>query len=204
MGKNRNLLKNSGHKLIFFYPKTTTVRAVKHLCICDSCRQDYDSCSLFQNYDLVVENLNKINLRSNYNDKNINDGVERDEKTTSHNYFLLPGSVCVIAVDNKSTNTVWFVQIIRELDSPENVIDDYGHTASAGQKYMLGYLLEQEHDQITKTKYKLMYKKKTNFYRESIVYPFVNISEINGHYIISSRDFVDIVNYVEHYALTTL
>ena len=36
-----------------------------------------------------------------------------------------------------------------------------------------------------------MHKKKTIFYT---VYPFVNMSEINGHYIISSRDFVDIVN----------
>ena len=93
----------------------------------------------FKNYDLVVENLNKINLRSNYDDKNINYSVERDEKTTSHNYFLLPGSVCVIAADNKLTNTAWFVQIIGEFDSPENVIDDYGHTASAGQKCRLGH-----------------------------------------------------------------
>ena len=68
-------------QFIVFYPKTTTVRVAKHLCICDSCRQDYDSYSLFQNYDLVVENLNKINLRSNYDDKNINYSVERDEKT---------------------------------------------------------------------------------------------------------------------------
>ena len=39
----------------------------------------------------------------------------------------------------KSTDTVWFVQIIGEFDSPENVIDDYGHSASAGEKYMLGH-----------------------------------------------------------------
>ena len=50
--------------------------------------------------------------------------------------------------------------------------------------------LEQVHDQITRTKYKLMHKKKTIFYRESMVYPFVNMSEINGLYIISSRDFL--------------
>ena len=94
---------------------------------------------LFQNYGLVVKNLNKINLQSNHDEKNINDGVERDEETTSHNYFLLPLSVCVIAADNKSTNTVWFVQVKGEFDSPENITDDYGHTASAGKKYMLGH-----------------------------------------------------------------
>ena len=75
------------------------------------------------------------------------------------------------------------MQIKGEFDSPEteNVIDDYSHTASAGKKYMLGHLLEQVHDQITRTKYKLIHKKKTIFYRESIVYPFVNMSEIDGH-----------------------
>ena len=82
-------------------------------------------------------------------------------------------SVCAIASNNKSTNTVWFVQIIGKFDSPENVIDDYGHTASVGEKYMLRRFLEQVHDQITRTKYKLMHKKKTSFYRKDIVYPFV-------------------------------
>ena len=127
-------------QVLVFYPKTTAARAAKHLYRYDSCRQDY--CSLFQNYDLVVENLNKINLRSNYDDKNINDGVERNEETTSHNYFLLPVSACTIAANNKSTDTVWFVQILGEFDSPEYVIDDYGHAASAGEKYMLGHFLE--------------------------------------------------------------
>ena len=112
--------------------------------------------------------------------------------------------MCVIAADNKSTDTVWFVQIIGEFDSPEKVIHDYDHTASAGKKYMLSDFLEQVHDQIIRTKYKLIHKKKTIFYRESIVYPFMNMSKINRHYIISSRDFVDIFNYVEYITLATL
>ena len=43
-----------------------------------------------------------------------------------------------------------FVQIIGEFNFSENVTVDYGHTASAGQKYMLGHFLEQVHDQITR------------------------------------------------------
>ena len=43
-----------------------------------------------------------------------------------------------------------FVQIIGEFNFSENVTGDYGHTASAGQKYMLGHFLEQVHDQITR------------------------------------------------------
>ena len=52
-------------------------------------------------------------------------------------------SVCATVANNKLTDTVWFVQIIGEFHSPENVIDDYGHTASAGEKYMLDHFLEQ-------------------------------------------------------------
>ena len=53
-----------------------------------------------------VENLHKINLQLNYDDQNINNGVERGEETNSSN-FLLPASVCAIAANDKSTN-VWF------------------------------------------------------------------------------------------------
>ena len=65
---------------------------------------------------------------------------------------MLPGSVCAIAADDKSTNIVWFVQTTGEFSFSENIIDDCGHTASPSQKFMLGYFLEQVHDQITTKK----------------------------------------------------
>ena len=46
---------------------------------------DYGNCSLFQNYGLVVENLNSVNWGSNYDDKNINDDVESNKET----YYLM-------------------------------------------------------------------------------------------------------------------
>ena len=43
-----------------------------------------------------------INLLSyNLHDCTFNDGVERDEETTSNNDFLLPVSACAIAANNK-------------------------------------------------------------------------------------------------------
>ena len=85
---------NEFQVIVFLSKNNYSHSSYKHLCICDSSRQDYGSYLLFQNYDWVVENLNEINLQSNYDDKNINDGVKRDEETASHNYFLLPVSVC--------------------------------------------------------------------------------------------------------------
>ena len=39
---------------------------------------------------------------------------------------------------------------------------------------------------------------------ESVVYSFVNVTEKKRKYIISSRDFIDIINFVEYNGLATL
>ena len=57
--------------------------------ICDSCRQDYGSCSIFPNYDLVAENLNKINLQSTNGDKNIKVTVMQTEKSLINGFSLV-------------------------------------------------------------------------------------------------------------------
>ena len=57
------LTKTEGVKfhIIAFYTKTTSI-----ISVCDTCSQDYGSWLLFQNYDLVVQNSSKINLKSNH------------------------------------------------------------------------------------------------------------------------------------------
>ena len=68
---------------------------------------------------------------------------------------------------------------------------------------MLEHFLEQVSDQVTSKTYKLIDKEKI-FYRESVVYPFVNVTEKMEKCIISSRDFIDIINFVEHNGLAIL
>ena len=140
----------------------------------------------------MVQTLNKINKRSNYDENEKN-----EEHVKAPDDFLLPGSVCALAAANNSVDTLWFVQIKGEFESTTSVSDDYGHIVTPGQKYMLGHFLEQVSDQITSKTYKLI-DKETIFYRESVVYPFVNVTEKKGKYIISSRDYIDIINFVEH------
>ena len=48
--------------------------------------------------------------------------------------FLLPGSVCAIAADKKSTDTVWLVKIFEETVAKGNISDDYGHVVLDGQR----------------------------------------------------------------------
>ena len=60
--------------------------------------------------------------------------------------FLLPGSVCAIAADRKSTDTVWFIKIKEEkkADVPRHqpLTDDYGDMVSSGLSYIEGHYLE--------------------------------------------------------------
>ena len=68
---------------------------------------------------------------------------------------------------------------------------------------MLEHFLEQVSDQTTRKTYKLI-DKETIFYRESVVYPFVNVTGKKGKCNRSSRNFIDIKNFVEHNGLAAL
>ena len=43
-----------------------------------------------------------------------------------------------------------------------------------------------------------------SFFKKKFVNVFANVTEKKGKYIISSRDFIDIINFVEHNGLATL
>ena len=69
----------------------------------------------------MVQTLNKINKRSNYDDNEKN-----EEHVKAPDDFLLPGSVCALAAANNSVDTLWFVQIKGEFESTTSISDDYG------------------------------------------------------------------------------
>ena len=51
-----------------FTSNAPTIRAAKYLCICQLCKNDYRSCQVFKECTQNVHRINKINLRSNYDD----------------------------------------------------------------------------------------------------------------------------------------
>ena len=54
----------------------------------------------------------------------------------------MPGSVCAIAADEKSTDTVWLVKIFEETVAKGNISDHYCHLVLDGQRYIDGPYLE--------------------------------------------------------------
>ena len=69
---------------------------------------------------------------------------------------------------------------------------------------MLHMLMEKASGYVLLKKFKLMIEKKTIFYRQSGVYPFVDMEVKKNFYHIASRDYIDIINYVEHSGLSAL
>ena len=117
--------------------------------------------------------------------------------------FLLPGSICAIAADAKSTDTIWFVYIVDVEEALDDKLDSYGHAIPPGHMYVRARYLERMGDTNKGQKYKLM-SKEVFLYKESIVYPFVNMEQKKDHYFISKSAFYDVLTYAEQSGMCSI
>jgi len=185
---------SSKFQVIVFRPNVKYVLAANRLCFCDQCKVTYGSCSLFKEHPLNVVDLKKTTLRSEMqNDKDTN------ESNNTSSEFFLPGSVCAIAAERKSPDLVWFLSIQSENVGGKN--DSYGHRVSEGQPNLIGHYLEKSGTVKGGVKFKKVVKE-VFFYKESVVYTFVNYRVKSDYFIISHMEYVDIINYVEHYGMS--
>ena len=142
---------------------------------------------------MLTGTLNETNLRSDVETAlfEISEGV-----SSNNSEFLLPITYCAVAADKVSTETVWFIKINNSMKSTEDVTDDYSHTIPAGNEYLEGCFLEKDESSAKGYYYKLD-RKKTFFYCESVVYPFVQFKETKKGMFVSI-EYVEVLNYVEH------
>ena len=82
------------------------MKASPRLCICEKCPVDYGSCSLFEEYDLVVQQLKQTCLRSGMvGIENL--GIEFDDdmevqKEQAASEVLVPDTVVALVANSKS------------------------------------------------------------------------------------------------------
>ena len=120
------------------------------------------------------------------------DDDESEEQTVID--FISPGSV---AADEKSIDTIWFVKILEnECVASANEKDDCGNVIPHGAFFLKGRFLEIVVEKSSHRVYKLS-KKLTYFYKESVIYPFVNMVETEKGYILKNVDFMDIIQFAE-------
>ena len=163
---------SSKFQTMIFNPNSDYLKAAPRMCFCENCQTEYGSCDLFLPYELSIQDINQVFLRSDIPEATAphNDG---DDLLTD---FVTTDSVVAIAADHNSLDTFWFVKISdNSCTANGNEIDDYGNIIADRSKYIKGQFLEFLHENNSKKNYKLS-NKVIFFYKESILYPFVNIN----------------------------
>ena len=161
------------------------------LCVCQSCEDEYGSCELFQEYPLMAHGVNHVQLRSE-----VPSSAEIDDEIQNAD-FISPDSVVAILADAGSMDTVWFIKVIKnECISNGKDTDDYGHSIIAGARYITGNFPERTSYLTAQQVFRLS-KKVTFFYKESVVYPFVNIIENKKGFVLKNKDSTDIIHFIE-------
>ena len=82
---------------------------------------------------------------------------------------MVPDTTVALAAELSSSDTVWFIRISNETMADHEMVDDFNHKISAGNRYVSGHY----------------------FFKESIVYPFVTSEQKSGKLFISNEKIVD-------------
>ena len=81
--------------------------------------------------------------------------------------------------------------------------DDYNNIISPGMDHFEGKFMEKVHIEPKGTLYKLS-KKKTYFFKESVVYPFVQFKGSKKGFLLSNEEFVTVLNFIESTELSSI
>lgn len=76
--------------------------------------------------------------------------------------------------------------------------DDYKQTIPGGCEYIQGQFLEKIESNNKGIMYRLETKKKTFFYTENVVFPFVQFTNKKKGFFIAMEEYVDVLNIVEN------
>ena len=179
-------------QVVIFTPNLKTIKAANRLCLCEQCMVEYGSCNLFTMYTPVVHHLNKFSLRSSREEPVLPDSDE----STSVTDLLTENVVVAVAAESKSIDNIWFIQFKRCITNDTPSTDDYGHVIPAGVNFLCGHFLEREYKSTHATLYKIS-KKKTFFYKESVLYPFVQVEPTKKGVQVTNIELANINYYLE-------
>jgi len=182
--------------VIVFKPNATKFKAASYLCVCETCLDDYGSCELFSMYQLKTKQLNKPHLRSS-----IQSTTPAVDSSSSID-FVVPETYCALAAEQNSADLLWFVKI-EQVREPQTSLctDDYGHSIAPGYGFVEGHFLEKS-ESTSKGHIFKQQKKKTFFFPESVVYPFVQFEPQKKGLFFSNVEYGEILNFIEAHGLS--
>ena len=186
---------SSSFHVMVFSPNATTFKAAPRLCLCDHCKLDYGSCTLFKSYELKIKELAPTSLRSNVSAATETVGEE------VVNEFIMPGTFVAVPAPKQHQDMVWFIKVckVNLCDTENESTDGYHHVIPRGVTHHSGDFLERDEKLSTlkATHYKLS-GLKTYFFNENVLYPHVNIQENDKGLCLDMHDYTDILFYIEN------
>ena len=186
---------SSDFHVIIFTPHSNKFKASPRLCLCNQCHSVYGSCDLFTLYEIRVQELNSTSLRSNIPPP---PEIVGEEEVSD---FVTPGTIVAAAAPKFSTDTVWLIKVVEVnwVLVTETSKNDYDHEIAPGIMHLSGHFLECN-DRLSTLKATIynLSDKTTYLFKESILYPFLNIHEKDNKGIsLSMQDYTDILYYIE-------
>ena len=77
---------SSSFQVIVFNPDSTEIKASERICICETCKNNYGTCSLFKSYTMQITNLKETSPRSSGCNA---EAAEIDDTSINNSDFLL-------------------------------------------------------------------------------------------------------------------
>ena len=119
-----------------------------------------------------------------------------DEEESSASNFIVENSVVAVAAPPKSIDTIWLVHVNEtNCVSLKVNIDDYGNKIPPGITFK-GSFYERSCSTKEGTVFKLS-KKNTFFYKESVVFPYVELQPSKKGYVLSNGVYADIICHMQ-------
>ena len=116
-----------------FQPGKSTVHAALYLSICKVCMEkEYGSCSLFEEYYIVVQ-LKEIAFQAN-----VEETTTESDSEVALNFAQVDTVVAIPEPNKNSPNMVSFVKAVAQCmkEGKEQIIDEWGQAIKGGQSYL--------------------------------------------------------------------
>ena len=129
--------------------------------------------------------------------------MTNEDADSASKEFVLPGTYCAIAPEPSSPDSLWFIKVVDIFEAEIEMTGDYNNKIAPGQSYIEGKFMKKV-DILDKSFLFKVSKKRTFFFKESVVYPFVQFTEGKKGYHLSMVEYVEILNYVESNGLSRI
>ena len=112
--------------------------------------------------------------------------------------FIIPQMYVAVAADDNSLDPMWFIKVLKvECCGNGKYGDDYGNIIPVGVNFIKGHFMEKSVFSNSKYQTYKLSRKVTLFYKESVVYPYVNSEQNKKGFILKMDEYAEILNFVE-------